>query len=441
MKKRMIYICSLGLITAAISNADMRNDGALPVHAEENTVEDAYAGDSPENIEFSDSSEVSGPGEAGIQSAEGSEILFGSAGGNINADEDVNADGNVNADADVNININGASPEGSFEIDVYLDEEVLAVPSEKINQIHEDESVFPEPYGNRYIFLFNPEGGENWSLYFSQTVDAGDFRLYFYDAGNRMAKERIGAEEISMASDGTFPIDLDGNAEYVIILDHADQYPGIETSIFKMESVTPVPENEPENEPETEPGADTELSVALESAELVLDEGLEMLPAAMLPYLGDGEGAKALLRYSDGSEQILSGGSDSYGNSIGMTYEDSFEDDGSVSRTYTLEVMPAQSQEGPVTEKSETVVFRQQAGETIDDINAQEKTKVGFSGKKNWLLVQSVPQVTGKYSLKSFGRDLKELYYLADGEKEAVKAEDVFELKQGVTYTFLLILE
>lgn len=551
MKKRMLYICSLGLITAAMLNVDMRNDGALLVQAEGNTVENLFAGDSPENGEFSDSSELFGHGETEIQGVDGSENLFGSG------------DGNVNTEAD------GISPEGGFEIDVYLDEEVLSVPLEKMNLLREEEAISPEPYGNRYIFLLDSKGLEHWSLQFSQTVDAGDVLLYHYDAENRMARERIGADEISMTSDGTFLINPDGNAEYVIVLEHADQYPGIETRIRKTESeqiaeeqmpeaavvkeetqennelvaelAKPEAENEAESEPEPEPeeagevegepepeeggeaegepeteleeadevdgepepeetgevesepepeeageeesesepeevgevenepeleesgeaenelvteglnevegepvtetGTDTEMSVSLESVELVLDDGLEMIPAALVPYLEDGEGAKALLRYSDGSEQILSGESDFYGNSIGLTYEDTVEDDGSVSRTYTLEVVPVQSEDCPVKTESETVVFHQQAGETIDDIKAQEKTKVRFSGKKSWLLVQSVPQVTGNYSLQSFGRDFKELYYLADGEKEAAKAEDVFELQQGVMYTFLLILE
>lgn len=545
MKKRMLYICSLGLITAAMLNVDIRNNRALPVQAEGNAVAGLFTGDSSENGEFSDSSELFESGETGIQGADGTEALFGSS------------------DAD------GVDPESGFEIDVYLDGEVLSVPLEKMNLLREEENVSPEPYGNRYMFLLDSKGPEHWSLQFSQTVDAGDVLLYHYDAENRMARDRIGADEISMTADGTFLMNSDGNAEYVIVLDHADQYPGIETGIRKTESeqiaeeqmpevaiveegtqannepvaefAKPEAENEVESEPEPEPeeagevegepepeleeaaevdgepepeetgevesepepeeageaedesepeevgeaesepepeevgeaesepepeevgetekepvteglnevegepvtetGTDTEMSVSLESVELVLDDGLEMIPAALVPYLGDGEGAKALLRYSDGSEQILSGESDFYGNSVGLTYEDTVEDDGSVSRTYTLEVVPVQPEDCPMMKESETVVFQQQVGETIADIKAEEKTKVRFSGKKNWLLVQSVPQVTGNYSLKSFGRDFKELYYLAEGEKEAVKAEDVFELQQGVMYTFLLILE
>ena len=202
----------------------------------------------------------------------------------------------------------------------------------------------------------------------------------------------------------------------------------------------PVTETDPEAETDSTPAADEESSVRLESAQLVLTDGLEFLPAAMLPYLDLEETAKVLLQYSDGSQQLLTGESDTYGNTVLLTYEDASQEDGSVSRTYCLKVAPALAQDEGLEEQTQTVVFQKQVGENIDDIKAQEKTKVGFSREKNWLLVQSVPQVTGKYSLESFGRELEDLYYLADGQEEAVKVDGAFELTEGVTYTFLLKL-
>ena len=202
----------------------------------------------------------------------------------------------------------------------------------------------------------------------------------------------------------------------------------------------PVTETDPEAETDSTPAADEESSVRLESAQLVLTDGLELLPAAMLPYLDLEETAKVLLQYSDGSQQLLTGESDTYGNTVLLTYEDASQEDGSVIRTYCLKVAPALAQDEGLEEQTQTVVFQKQVGENIDDIKAQEKTKVGFSREKNWLLVQSVPQVTGKYSLESFGRELEDLYYLADGQEEAVKVDGAFELTEGVTYTFLLKL-
>ena len=200
-------------------------------------------------------------------------------------------------------------------------------------------------------------------------------------------------------------------------------------------------ETQTQSETETDTETETEETVTVESAELVLDEGLDQVPAAMLSCLGNQTTARVVLYYSDGSQQIPEEDTDSYGNRCQLTFEDTVNEDGSVSRTYTWKVVPADSTDGAELEQSETILFGQQTEEEIDDIKAQERTKVSFSGKKRWILVQTVPEVTGKYALKSFGREVEELYYLADGAQTAEKAEEVFELQEGVRYTFLLILE
>ena len=196
---------------------------------------------------------------------------------------------------------------------------------------------------------------------------------------------------------------------------------------------------ETETEQTVPSGTEDETSlVSLESISLVLDEGLEEVPSSMLFCLEDQNVAKAMLHYSDGSEQLLTEGSDDYGNTVQMAYEDSASEDGSVSRTYTVKVSDAA---GAELEDTETVVFGPDGGSDIDGIKAQEKTKVGCSGKVNWLLIRTVPEVTGKYSMQSFGRKVEELYYLADGTSDVQKADSSFELEKGVTYTFLLKLE
>ena len=192
---------------------------------------------------------------------------------------------------------------------------------------------------------------------------------------------------------------------------------------------------------EMEENGDAGTQPVLETVDLLLDDGLEMVPTALLPCLEGQEVVRDCMHYSDGTEQILNGETDSYGNYFQLIYEDVPEEDGSVRRTYTLNVIPVQSKTGDVLEKSETVVFRQDVEDEIENITAEEKSSVCYYGKKSWILVQSVPKVTGSYSMKSFGRDVKELYFCAEGENNAVKAETVFELQKDVTYTFLLKLE
>ena len=301
LKKRMIYVFSLGLLTAAVFHAGMKYDGTLLVQAQENTQEDILVGNPGQEWELSDST----------------------SGDEISASESA-----------------------------------------------EEEAPASESPGEKaYV-------GES--------------------AGKNFSESESAEKEVSVSE--------------------------------------PPEERNPADESEEN------TSVRLESAEIVLQNGLELVPAAMLPYLTLEETAKVCLHYSDESEQVLTGESDDYGNSISLTYEDATQEDGSVSRTYFLKAEPAGSKDGAVMETSQTVVFQTHAGENLDDIKAQEKTKVGFSGEKDWLLVQSVPQVTGKYSMESFGRELEELYYLADGQEEAVKADGPFELEEGVTYTFLLKL-
>ena len=546
MKKRMIYVCSLGLLSAAVFNAGMKYNGTLLVYAQENREENIIGGDSGQEWELSGLSE-----DTGISNASGSQEQFELGDGDAA----------------------GLETEGASQIMFCLDGEVIAVPLDQIVQIRAGEAISLKQYGNLYVSFFAPEDGVNNILHFSQPIDAGDLRFYSYDAVNQTVKEQLGEDRVCMTSEGVFSICTDGLTECLVVLEYAEKYPQVEVSVSTVEPEETVPEVEADSatDPETEsetgadvkdetkekadtvqesesevqpgaevkeeadivqsaesevksedestseskedyfsdqtvepeekdgsesvtssdskdksepenksdsmdksdsedestegpdadsttdsitqskadssetntdstPAADEESSVRLESAQLVLTDGLELLPAAMLPYLDLEETAKVLLQYSDGSQQLLTGESDTYGNTVLLTYEDASQEDGSVSRTYCLKVAPALAQDEGLEEQTQTVVFQKQVGENIDDIKAQEKTKVGFSREKNWLLVQSVPQVTGKYSLESFGRELEDLYYLADGQEEAVKVDGAFELTEGVTYTFLLKL-
>ena len=55
-------------------------------------------------------------------------------------------------------------------------------------------------------------------------------------------------------------------------------------------------------------------------------------------------------------------------------------------------------------------------------------------------MVQSVPEVTGRYALNS-DKTVACMYYMAkDGDGEVIRAEDAFRLQAGVTYWFLIQL-
>ena len=404
-------------------------------------------------------------------------------------------------------------------LELSIDEEKFIVPFESINRIEEDEYVFLESYVDKYVIWFTPEEKAGYALYFSEGVAREDVLLYGYDPDAAQVKGRIEEKEIILASDGSILVHMDGDLEYIIVLDHAEAYSEIGLGISRVEEeqmmqeagtetgagtdpdleseteteilidlgteVGPETETEPETgteaeteaEPETgteaetetesetgteaeteagpetgteaetetesevENGVDAELPVTLKSADLLLDDGLEQVPVSLLSCLDGQEVVRVRLHYSDGSEQVLTGEMDSFGNSIQLSYEDTAGEDGSVSRVYTLKVIPAQEETGAVIEKSEIVVFRKDAEDKIENIPAEEKSSIRYHGKKNWILVQSVPEVTGKYTMESFGRSVKELYYCAEGQTGAVKAGTVFRLEKDVTYTFLLKLD
>lgn len=331
------------------------------------------------------------------------------------------------------------------------DESVFTVPWDSINSLEEEKQVLLAPFGERYVSCFIPKEKSGYALSFSKNVAKEDVRVYKYDTDAGQVKDKLNAEEILQAPDGAVLTQMEDGLEYIITLDHANTYPDLQLTVSKASPEQMAAEEsaaeettEPETvaETETEPEAKT---VHLESASLLFDDGLEQVPVAFLPYLDGQAVVKIRLQYSDGSEQLLTQAADirqdSLGNSFQLTYEDLQGEDGSVSRTYSLKVVSSQGETQAVSVEPETVVFQKEAPDGIENIPAQEKSSVRYYGKKNWILVQSVPKVTGKYAMESFGRGVKELYYCAQGETEAVKADTAFELKKGVTYTFLLKLE
>ena len=122
---------------------------------------------------------------------------------------------------------------------------------------------------------------------------------------------------------------------------------------------------------------------------------------------------------------------------VSVEYTDVNGEEETVHRTYHAVVTDLLTEE--VFEDSSQVVFGNQQQNPIDGMKSEEMTTVRLKGKKNWVIVQSVPSVTGLYSMKSFGRDTRNMYYAAEGS-EAVRAEEVFELKKDTTYTFLIEL-
>ena len=72
------------------------------------------------------------------------------------------------------------------------------------------------------------------------------------------------------------------------------------------------------------------------------------------------------------------------------------------------------------------------------EIKTEEMTTVILEGRKKWIMVQSVPSVTGRYAMNS-DKNIEEIYYAAEGG-EVVCAEDILKLQRGISYQFLIKL-
>ena len=201
-----------------------------------------------------------------------------------------------------------------------------------------------------------------------------------------------------------------------------------------------ITETESETETETEAITETETETETESEQeelllasvrLELDPELETVPAVFSEYLKDVPVYSVTLVYSDGSEKLLDQEDERY--ELSVEYEDTSDTDEMVRRTYHAVLKEYST--GNVFEDTQYIDFGKR--EPVE-IKTEEMTTVILEGRKKWIMVQSVPSVTGRYAMNS-DKSIEEIYYAADGG-EVVCAEDILKLQQGISYQFLIKL-
>ena len=210
--------------------------------------------------------------------------------------------------------------------------------------------------------------------------------------------------------------------------------------------VTTEAETETESEPATEAESETEAiteteseseseteqeELLLASVRLELDSELETVPAGFSEYLKDVPVYSVTLVYSDGSEKLLDQEDERY--ELSVEYEDTKDADEMVRRTY--HAVLKEDSTGKVFEDTQYIDFGKR--EPVE-IKTEEMTTVILEGRKKWIMVRSVPSVTGRYAMNS-DKSIEEIYYAADGG-EVVCAEDILKLQQGISYQFLIKL-
>ena len=224
----------------------------------------------------------------------------------------------------------------------------------------------------------------------------------------------------------------------------------VETSAETIPETFSEAESSSAREEETEPSS---TKSALESAEqttesqseteeerqmltmvkLNIDQDLETVPVAFLPYLDElnVDGYSLTLVYSDNTEKLLDKADTRYTWSI--EHEDETKEEGIITRTYRVRVTELST--GNMYEATQSVDFGK---EEPVSIKTEEMTTVIVEGNR-WVMVQSTPSITGIYSMNS-SKLIDCMYYASDNEA-VVCAGDTFKLEEGVTYQFLIKLK
>lgn len=296
-------------------------------------------------------------------------------------------------------------------------------------------------YEDVYLFHIKSEQGKGKTFYFNQPLNDSDIVLYHFNSENNTATDEVyGQNDISLLKDGSvLSLNLEDASEYVLVISNGNNYENLAYTL-KNEAVQPdetedmtEQDAEPETEMESEVTSEPETQEAtLMSVKLNLDQELKTVPTVFSEYLDDLDTYTVTLVYSDGSESILDKADKRY--TLSVHYEDVKEDEGTIQRIYYTAI-----EEHSTGKQFEDTQYAELGKEEPVEIKTEEMTSVILERKKKWIVVQSTPTVSGRYTMNS-NKLIKNIYYISE-EGEVVCAEDAFQLQEGVTYQFLIELK
>lgn len=313
------------------------------------------------------------------------------------------------------------------QTEVVLPQKSVFVPaSEFVPVLEREDTLFLNPHDGLYLLRFKNEEEMEYTILFNQGVKAEDLALYHFDSEKNQTVESKPVQGVMDLSEDNKVLSLKAavHSDYVLVISYEENYKELG---YTAKIVTAQPqETEAETETESEPE-----KLLLASVRLELDSDLETVPAAFSEYLKDVPVYSVTLVYSDGSEKLLDQKDERY--ELSVEYEDTSDADEMVRRTYHAVLKEYST--GNVFEDTQYIDFG-----TRDpvEIKTEEMTTVILEGRKKWIMVQSVPSVTGRYAMNS-DKSIEEIYYVAD-DGEVVRAEDILKLQQGISYQFLIKL-
>ena len=287
----------------------------------------------------------------------------------------------------------------------------------------EGETVPLHSYNDLYLLHIKNDQERKNTFYFTQALKEADIALYRFDPESNTAMDAEAIQDVmDLKEDGSvLSLQLKDASEYVLVINHSSSY---ENLGYMLKS------EEPEMESETVSEAETQ-EAALESVRFQLDPDLETVPTAFSEYLNDLDVYTVTLIYEDGSEQTYDQTDERY--QLSVDYEDT-DTDGMIRRTYHATI--SEDSTGKIFEDTQYVDFGKR--DPIE-IKTEEMTSVILEGKKKWIMVQSTPEITGRYAMNS-NKMIENIYYASD-DGEIISAEDAFRLQQGMTYKFLIKLK
>lgn len=325
-----------------------------------------------------------------------------------------------------------ASDTSNPQVEIVLPQKNVFIPVSEFLPVQEWEELLSLiSHDEVYLVHIRDDSEMQYSIFFNQALEQKDVCLYRFDSEENKVVDADSVQDVMSFDENnrTLVLNTKDSSDYVLVISNAEKYKelGYTASIATAQQQTEPSET---GEEETENKAATE--VALTSVILKPDSELETVPVAFLEYLSDLDVCSVTLVYADGSEKMLDKEDGRY--ECSAEHADEEDAEGTVRRTYHVVVKELAT--GAVFEDTESVEIGRK---DPVEIKTEDMTTVMLEGRKKWMMVQSVPDVSGRYAMNC-DKGIEKIYYVSD-DGDLTCAEDSFQLQAGEKYTFLIKLQ
>lgn len=325
-----------------------------------------------------------------------------------------------------------ASDTSNPQVEIVLPQKNVFIPVSEFLPVQEREELLSLiSHDEVYLVHIRDDSEMQYSIFFNQALEQKDVCLYRFDSEENKVVDADSVQDVMSFDENnrTLVLNTKDSSDYVLVISNAEKYKelGYTASIAAAQQQTEPSET---GEEETENKAATE--VALTSVILKPDSELETVQVAFLEYLSDLDVCSVTLVYADGSEKMLDKEDGRY--ECSAEHADEEDAEGTVRRTYHVVVKELAT--GAVFEDTESVEIGRK---DPVEIKTEDMTTVMLEGRKKWMMVQSVPDVSGRYAMNC-DKGIEKIYYVSD-DGDLTCAEDSFQLQAGEKYTFLIKLQ